>query len=143
MKKKIFISAIISIFAFLVLINTSFAANNAKDTLKDSGEKSKNTIQSAGNTIQNATMDATNVVENVFDNGKNTVQNMTDDMGNGVNTLENDVTGGYNTDQTSAEQTTNAASDIWLWVILAVIALMVIGVVWFYTSQTNDSNTRR
>ena len=140
MKKKLFISALLSLVTLCMLFTSSFAAKGAKDTLKDSASKSANSVQSAGDTIKNATMDVTNTAENIFGDGKNMTENLANDV---TNTLQSDVTGGYNTIQTSGEQMTNATSDLWLWMILAVIAALIVGVVWYYTARANDTNSRR
>ncbi len=61
----------------------------------------------------------------------------------GENKVSAEMNNGYNTTQTSSQtdMTTNT-SNVWLWVILAAIALVIIALVWYYTSQTNNNSSR-
>ena len=109
--------------------------NTVKDMAEDAGEGMKNVTDSVMNTA-NRTMDGT---ENIVDDSKNTI-----DSGNNETTTEN-LTGSYNTTKTDADIGTATASNnatMWMWIMLAVVAVLIIGLVWYYAASSNNSNRR-
>lgn len=152
-KKKI-----ILVFSLLVLIlsilNLTFAtditedmkdtANAMQNTAQSAGETIKEGAQNAGNTIMDSTEKAGNSVMNATNTTKDGIQNATNEVGN---TLENmttteNLTGDYNTTQTNADTqlTQSNNSTMWMWVMLAVVAVLIIGLVWYYAVQSNKNN---
>ncbi len=67
---------------------------------------------------------------------ENTVENGAKDIGNA---MHHDNTNGYTATRTATTGTTTNGmnSTLWTWVILAVAALVIIGIVWYYASQNN------
>lgn len=140
MAKRIFAFVI----AILLVLCTSyvFAANNE---MSDSMNK-------AGNTIEHATDGVRNVVGNV-ENGAARIGNGVQDLGNtfadGAARVANDgvTLNANNDDQYTAVRTATGGSFMgmngttWTWFILAIAALVIVGLVWYYAMQNNEYKT--
>lgn len=115
-------------------------------------------IVSANNDAGNAAMKATDGVRNVVGGAENAVEDVVDgDNGNnstnGLNTMENGNNGDNSTTQNNGMSTTgdftatrtatnNGTTDslgtAWTWIIVAIIAIVIIAVIWYYSTRTND-----
>ena len=137
MLKKVSIILFI-VFCFLCVSNICFATDN------NMGDNVKNTINSGVNTVVdgvgNLAEDARNGVgrmENGIENFMNT--DNTDNANNG-----NDNAGNYNATRTAITDSGNNGgmlgmdtTTMWIWVILAIAAIVIVGLVWYYGSQNN------
>lgn len=136
MLKKTF-SLLIAIF--LIFITTNVFAMNG-----EFGES----MNKAGNNIRNVVGGAENVVENVANGIGTGVQNIgnaftdndmnNDNMDNG--SLEN---GGYAATRTATPRTTSntnsgIGTNAWTWIILAIAAILIVGLVWYYAKQNKN-----
>ena len=144
MKKKHLIITSIVFSILLILLSCNIFASGVTDEMKKSVDKTQNSVKNAGNIIENATNGAANTAKNMVDDAGNKIEN---GMETGENMMQNvagnmtyDTTGNYNTTQTSANETASMTSNVWLWMILATIAIVIVALVWYYTSQTNNSN---
>ena len=73
----------------------------------------------------------------------NTLNNSTDNKDN--TTMTENLTGDYNTTKTTADDVTASVSNnatMWMWIMLAVVAVLIIALVWYYAAQTNNHNGR-
>ena len=120
MKRKTLI--ILSIlFALLFISTISFANNDIKDGVHSATDA---VIDGASNLVNDARK-GVGAIENTVENGAK-------DIGNAIH---HDNTNGYTT---TTGTTTNAMnSTLWTWVILAVAAVVIIGLIWYYASQNN------
>lgn len=124
MKKKTFI--ILSVlFAILLISTISFANNDIK-----------NGVHSATDTVIDGASNLANDARNGVGAIENTVENGVKDIGNA---MYHDNTGYTTTRTATTGTTTNNMNNgtLWTWVILAVAALVIIGIVWYYASQNN------
>ena len=125
-----------------------FAAEGNNENSVNLGDEITKSVDKAGQSMQNLTDGAfsTNTV-NDMTNGMN---NMTREESNGVNNVDNGIVnttgtnaGDYNTTRTTTEGTTRAAfntmsTTTWMWIILAVAAIIIIAAIWYYATQNND-----
>ena len=124
MKRKTFI--ILSIlFAILFISTISFANNDIKDGVHSATDA---VIDGASNLVNDARK-GVGAIENTVENGAK-------DIGNAIH---NDNTNGYTATRTATTGTTTNGmnSTLWTWVILAVAAVVIIGLIWYYASQNN------
>ena len=124
MKRKTLI--ILSIlFALLFISTISFANNDIKDGVHSATDA---VIDGASNLVNDARK-GVGAIENTVENGAK-------DIGNAIY-LDN--TNGYTATRTATTGTTTNGmnSTLWTWVILAVAAVVIIGLVWYYASQDN------
>ena len=59
--------------------------------------------------------------------------------------MTENLTGDYNTTKTTADDVTASVSNnatMWMWIMLAVVAVLIIALVWYYAAQTNNHNGR-
>lgn len=124
MKRKTLI--ILSIlFALLFISTISFANNDIKDGVHSATDA---VIDGASNLVNDARK-GVGAIENTVENGAK-------DIGNA---MHHDNTNGYTATRTATTETTTNGmnSTLWTWVILAVAAVVIIGLIWYYASQNN------
>ena len=124
MKRKTFI--ILSIlFAILFISTISFANNDIKDGVHSATDA---VIDGASN-LANDARKGVGAIENTVENGAK-------DIGNA---MHHDNTNGDTATRTATTGTTTNGmnSTLWTWVILAVAAVVIIGLIWYYASQNN------
>lgn len=107
------------------------AANGAAGAIKNGAENVKDTTQNAGDKMQNT-------AENAGNDMKNGAENMGNDMRNGANNA-------FTATRTATENTTNNDNqgwmnnrDIWTWIIVGIIAIVIIALIWYYASRSNQ-----
>ena len=134
MKRKSFILLI----AFLLIAFSTVCFAN------DMGNNIKNTINGATNTVVDGTQNLAEDVRSGVGTAENTIENGVNNVGNavmdGANSIEDAGDDAYTTTRAVADDATtrNAMnSTTWVWVILAIAAIVIIGSVWFYASQHN------
>ena len=155
MKKSIFV---ITFIILSVLFSYSFVyaenaggqvVNGVKDTINGVGNAAGDVVNgTAGavkdganavkDTTQNAANDANNGMQNAGDDMKNGAENMGNDMRNGTNNA-------FNATRTSTENATNNDNnqgwmnrDIWTWIIVGIITIVIVALIWYYASRTNQ-----
>jgi sensor c-di-GMP phosphodiesterase-like protein len=133
MTKKI-ISFLIAIF-IIFATSSVFAANEIKDTMEKAGNGVQNVVDGAGNIINDA--------GTAINNGAKSVGNA---VSNGTNMLATDMTRADNTNsnysatRTSTDSTIMGMSaNMWTWFVLAILALAIIALVWYYAMQNNNT----
>ena len=127
------------ILAILFISTISFATNDMSNDIK-------NGIHSVTDTVVDGTANLANDVRSGIQNAENTVENGTRNVGNAVSEGMNDVgdaitdNDGYTATRTTAGDTAGTGimnSSIWTWIILAVAAVIIVSLVWYYASQHN------
>ena len=149
MKRKSFILLI----AFLLII--SFSTICFAD---DMGNDIKNTVNGATNTVVDGTQNLAEDVRSGIGTAENTIENgvrnigtaITDgaeNMGNavmgGMDNMGDNFDNGYTTTRTSAEDISiidNTAATTWTWIAVAIAAIVIVGLVWYYSAQHTEKH---
>lgn len=126
----------IILFVAIILFSTSFtfAAN-------------KPAMENAANGIRNVVGGAENTIENAASGVANTSKNVTGDVENAGNTMNMGTNGNSGTGYTATRTSTDIAGDTtflgmnstaWIWLILAIAAVAIVALVYYYSAQTRD-----
>ena len=158
MKKKILFSVLFSIVLILSSV-VCFAANNEnKTTMKGLGNEITSSINETEKSIDNLvdvdtldhasrtrtsdkdnSLDMGNTVGNTMENAvKNTADNFGNDVKNTTNKTVAGVTGNYAAGEVVTTDGNGMSTTTWIWIILAIVAVIIIASVWYYASQRND-----
>lgn len=141
MKKKLIISLVLAlcvIFSFTFC----FAADNGNGFEKATNDV-RNFVGGVENTVENAAKDVSNA-------SKDATSNMENGLNRNVNratTGMNNNNGRYTSTRTSTDVATNntvlgMSSTAWTWLILGIAAIAIVAVVWYYSMQFTNNNTR-
>ncbi len=128
------------------------AENKVEDTAKDATNAGKNATNSLGDAagktgenIKDATQNASDAMKNGTQNMENSMNDNAQKAGNAIqdgaknvgNALENT---NYTAERTAAEnqnaENTFMNSTTWAWIIIGIIAVAIIALFWYYTSQS-------
>ena len=155
MTKKILIVltllASLTFFTSIVLANTDMnnMANDATNVMSDSWNKMSTTMENLGNNTKGAINSAGNAIQGAMNNIENTLDMNTDDNSTDSNYNSNANDDNFN-DSTDYTATRTAAttnnnmfglnSNTWTWVVLAVLGIAIIGLVWYYGMQTQNTS---
>ena len=130
------------IFAFILVLILLFATSSvfAANELKDSMDKTKGTVNNVANgagtivkDVGNAINDGVRGVGGAVADGANKVAS---DMTRTDNVRNND---GYTAVRTANEGTIMGMSpNTWTWFVLAIAALAIVGLVWYYAMQNKN-----
>ena len=135
MLKKVF--SLLIVAGLIFFTSTVFATNN---TIGDSMNK-------AGNTVKNVVGGAENVVENAAGAVGNGVRNVGNSVADGAERMTTNGTNsnsGYTTTRTGATNGTangtflGMTSNTWTWFILAIAAIAIVGLVWYYAMKNKS-----
>lgn len=137
--------SLISILVFCLITFMSsfiFAANIVEGTenvLRDAGNGIQGAVDKTGDSLRNAKDGVTNMMDNMGDRAENAGDDMADDMGIGGFTNDGDA-GSYTATRTNAYTNGGARNNSSLvWLILAVVAIIIVALVWYYGAQTNTN----
>lgn len=141
---------ILTIFAIIALSSTFVFASNmtqgAGNVLNNVGNGMQNMVNGTRNTMQNVGNGVSNMMRNVgngIGNVVNNVENGMSEENNQTDMTNGTTTDGYNATRTGAAGTTNAGNNAVVWIILAIAAVAIIGLVWYYAAQTNNVDNER
>lgn len=118
------------------------AGDNVRSTMEDAGNTIKDGAQNVGNAVENGVKDAGNMVENGVEDLKNEVEDSGDKIGNELDNTRNAISG--ETSNFTSGDTTTGTNDggmstrTWVWIIVAVIAVIIIAAVWYYAANKNN-----
>lgn len=158
MAKKIFYSVLLSIvLLFTGVVFASSESNEIKSTNlgneittsmdrtedridnlvdTDAGEKARNGERNLGDDIKAGAENIGNDVKDGVNNVKNGVEDLMDgnnENGTTRNTAVSGTTGNYNAGETV--EAGGMSQNAWIWIILAVVAVIIIAAVWYYAAQ--------
>ena len=147
MKRKSII--FISILLFVLSITTiCFATDNVKSTISNVTNDVVDGVNNLGEDVREGIGNAENYVEdginNLSENFRNDSQNAEDDMQSYSDNMETgtptETTDSYGTTRTSADINTNnnTIASIWTWISLAIAAVVIVGLVWYYAMQNSN-----
>lgn len=130
MAKKIFVS-----FAMIVLClccSVCFAAGENSNV--NLGEEITDSLDKTGDSVRNVADDVMNGVDGNTRNNNNNYNTRNNNTNNNV------FTNGYNAVRTSVDDvaTGNMSTTTWIWIILAVAAIVIVAMVWYYAVQDNN-----
>lgn len=113
----------------------------------DMGNNIKNTINGATNTVVDGTQNLAEDVRSGIGTAENTVENTARDVGNavmdGANSVEDTGDNTYITTRSVAEDVSvinDTAVSTWTWIALAIAAVVIVGLVWYYASERNHKH---
>jgi len=142
-KKSLILVSII--FCIICISTISFATdavknavNGATNTVMDGvnslGSDVRTGIGNVENGIEGAINDMGNNMENNNNNNDTTNQTQTNNFDTGITGTD------YTATRTTADLTGNATNTAttWVWIILAVSAVVIVGLVWYYATQNNN-----
>ena len=131
MAKKLFIS--LAIIFISLCCSVCFAADNSNVNL---GDQITDSLDKTGDSIRNVTSDVMDAGANTMRSIGNTVDGNNNDRTNLRNT-SNDTN--YNAVRTSVDEATTStmSTTTWIWIILAVAAVIIVAMVWYYAVQDN------
>jgi len=160
MTKKVF--AILIAFVFMMFTTTVFAAtgemgnsmNKAGNTVRNVVGGAENVLEDAGSAIGTGmrnlgdtfTAGAARVTNNNNDNYSNNGNNNNNNSNTGNNN-SNYTTGNGSTGYTATRTGTDTgvrvlgmSANTWTWFILAITAIAIVGLVWYYATQRQNDN---
>ena len=136
MKRKSFI---LLIALFLISLSTICYANMGNDV--------KNTINGATNTVVDGVQNLAEDVRSGIGTAENTIEdgitNMGDTMMDGARDITDAGDDDYTATRTATEDATtinNTAATTWTWIIIAIAAIVIVGLVWYYASERNHKH---
>lgn len=134
MAKKVLIS-----FAMIILClccSVCFAAQENSNV--NLGEEITDSLDKTGDSVRNVADDVMNGVNGNTRNNRNNNNNNYDTRNNNMD--NNVFTNGYNAVRTSVDDvaTGNMSTTTWIWIILAVAAIIIVAMVWYYAVQDNN-----
>ena len=139
--KKIFISIIIAFtLSFIFYLPSAFAENMVKDATNGV----RNAVGGAEKVTEDAAKGAAGAVKNGINTMGNAAQNTMNNMENGAKNLANDATNNtdYTVSRTAGETNNNflgfMGDNMWAWIIIGIIAIVVIGIIWYYMARQSN-----
>lgn len=159
MQKKSLI--ILSVFFIVLLLlsgityanNETNLSNDIKSGINNAGTTVVDGVEYLGNDIKSG---VNNVGSDVVDGARN----LGDDVRSGISNIENGVEGAlrmnnstdnkivsnYTATRTVDDGTsmglTNNANTTWVWVIVAIAAVVIVGLIWYYAATINNTTDR-
>ena len=132
MTKKIILTITFILFA-LFASTYSFATDNMKNGAMD-----------AANGVRNAVGDVENGVEDTAKDISGAIRKSTNDVEKAGNDVTGDIKSSNNKDNHPATRTatdvgTGMSNTMWIWLIMAIVAVAIIALIWFYTAQNKNN----
>lgn len=116
------------------------AAKGAAGAIKNGVQAVQDTAGGDNNQAQKNTENMGNDVKNTAENVGNDTKNAAENVGNGMNkTGNNAYTATRTATETTGETTKNwMSSNVWTWIIVGIIAIVIIALIWYYASRNNQ-----
>lgn len=136
MNRKVILASIIFL---IVCLFSSICLANTKNVMDDAKNTTVNLKDEITNSIDKTENNTRNVTQNIMTPGQtgNTIRNNNNNDNNDNNNNNN----GYNTTRTAVNDQYFAGTGMntatWLWIILAIAAIIIIAAVWYYAMQGN------
>ena len=120
------------LLACLFVANFSFA----NQEMQKATNAVRDTVQNAENVIENTGKGASNIVKEGTNMTRDGAQNVVNGMGAGLNTMTDHSGNGanYSATRTSTGNGSTAGmnNNVWVWLIVATLALGIIGAIWYF-----------
>lgn len=150
MKKKLFVTAIIlAIFSFALIPYTFAKTNmdNAVNGIRNFVGGTENVIEDAGKGVANGIKGGVNAIGNGAKDVTNGIENGMSHDGNRNDTMRTTGTidgnnGGYTATRTSTDTGAaglfgNVSNNVWTWMVLAIVGIVIVALVMYYARQNN------
>ncbi len=124
MHKKSFV--LVSVILFVLCIFSGFVSANTGD------------VKNGVSNVTNAVVDGVNRMGSDVRNGIGSAENGVEDALRINDTKINDNVRDYSATRTATNGITNNTSTMWVWVIVAIAAIVIIGLVWYYGATNNN-----
>ena len=124
MHKKSFV--LVSVILFVLCIFSGFVSANTGD------------VKNGVSNVTNAVVDGVNRMGSDVRNGIGSAENGVEDALRMNDTKINDNVRDYSATRTATNDIINNTSTMWVWVIVAIAAIVIIGLVWYYGSTNNN-----
>ena len=148
MYKKLLIS-FITLFLLLSVSCLCFA----NDALQDAANGVRNVVGGAENAVEGAAKDVSNASKDATGDMENKANEITNNAGRNdatsnhnrtvAATTANDDNNGYTAVRTNAEGNATLmgmTATTWTWIIMAIAAVAIVALVWYYSAQVNKDN---
>lgn len=140
MNRKVIITSIIFVivclFSSICFANTENMMDAAKNTTVNLKGEITNSIDKTENSTRNITQNIMTKGGQMVNGAGNMISNMT---GNNKNDTTNNNDTRYNTTRTAVDDayfgTAGMDTTTWLWIILAIAAIIIVAAVWYYALQ--------
>lgn len=152
MAKKVII-AITFILCASFITTYSFATDEIKNGAMDAAQNVRNAVGDVENGVENAAKGAAGAIKKGTGDIENAGENVTGDMKKGSNNIEADAkntmtsattgNGGTNDGYTATRTSTGmfgTSNTMWTWLILAIVAVAIVGLIWYYSAQKSNSH---
>lgn len=133
--------------SFILLIAIILISFSTICFATDMGNNVKNTVNGATNTVVDGAQNLAEDIRSGIGTAENTIENGATNMKNSIMDTSNDSTAAgdndYTVTRTGAEDVSiidNTVATTWIWVIVAIAAAVIVGLVWYYASQYNDKH---
>lgn len=140
MLKKVL--SLLTVATLVFFTSSVFAANNeVQDSMTSAGNTVRNVVGGAENVVENAAGAIGTGVRDIGNAVSNGVERMTNNDGNNNDRV------GYDATRTGTTRTTDGAnngtflgmnSNTWTWFVLAIAAIAIVGLVWYYAMQNKN-----
>lgn len=138
MTKKIFSF----IIALCLMFATSFvfATSELKDSTDKAGHNMQNVVNGAGTILKDAGEGIKDGAQNIGEDIKDGARNVGEAVNNGARDMtRSDNNDGYTATRTNDNGTIMGMSGTaWTWLVLAIAALAIVGLVWYYAMQNKN-----
>lgn len=141
MKKSIFIV----LFVILSLVfscsyvfaeNNNNLSNDIQNAMNNAGNAVQNTANNASGAITNGANDAINEAKDSAEKTGNNVKNTAENAGN---TVKDYTATRTSVDEATSNNTKNWMNkDIWTWIIVGIITIVIVALIWYYASRNSD-----
>ena len=138
--KKIIFSITFILFALSILCIPSYAAPN-NESMKDMSNNVKIVRGGAENTVENAAKDVANGIKgttNMIEKGGNTITEKAQNTANNMGTDANYTARRTSTD--TANATNGLGVETWSWIIVAVVAIAIIALFWYFIAHSKNND---
>ena len=139
--KKIFASIIITFAISLIFFIPSAFANNMAS---DAANGVRNAVGGAENAVEDAAKGTAGAVKNGINTMSNGAQNTMNTVGNDAKNVatESANKAEYTATRTATETNNNflgfMGNNMWAWIVVGIVALIVIGVIWYYMARQGN-----
>lgn len=138
------------VFCFNVCFATGEGLESAANGIRNVVGGVENTVENAAMDISNMSKDTTGSIENGMNDTANSIDNRMNDARNNTGLGNTNTNDGYTAARTDTRMATTGddtllgmSSDAWIWVIMAIAAILIIGLVWYYSAQITNNNHNR
>lgn len=129
---------------FSCLFISNFALANDNTTMMNMVNNGMNTMRNAVGGTENAIENMANGASITVREGMNTVGNTTENMMNDAeySASRTDTDGTITRSATPTSVTNRTSTNLWTWLIVGIIALIVVGVIWYMTTKNGNHSNR-